>query len=73
MSEHKVDEPIGGENRVIGKSEQDYYDKEKGDFRTRELAKVRTGSGVSINDSGMVVDLLNDYDAKEIRRAVIRE
>ena len=65
--------PIGGDTKVFALGEMDYYDKKEGDFDTRKFAKVQMGEGVSANDVGMVVDLLNEYGPEAIRNKVLDE
>ena len=65
--------PIGGGTKVSGLGERDYYDEDEGDFGTERFAKVKMGDDVSANDVGMVVDLLNKYDAETIRGMVLND
>ena len=69
MSKH---EPIGGDTKVFAVGETDYYDKDAGDFKTKQYAKVDMGDDITANDVGMVVDLLNEYGANEIRDFVLQ-
>jgi len=66
------DSPIGGDVKVIGVGESDYYDEDKGDFETRRFAKVTIDDETTPNDVGKVVDLLNEYDAETIRETILQ-
>jgi len=68
----KSDSPIGGDVKVIGVEQSDYYDEDEGDFGTRKLTKVATGDDVTANDVGKVVDLLNEFDAETIRETMLQ-
>lgn len=68
----KSDSPIGGDVKVVGVEQSDYYDEDEGDFGTRKLTKVATGDDVAPNDVGMVVDLLNEFDAETIRETMLQ-
>jgi len=68
----KTDSPIGGDVKVVGVEQSDYYNEDEGNFGTRKLTKVATGDEVTANDVGMVVDLLNEFDAEAIRETMLQ-